>query len=579
MKRLTSIYVLSTIISLCIGVVLYKALIKTDMVRQDIRLEIELEADQPCEMQFFLEDHQQFKVEQMQALKIPEGIKNFKAEFVFPLVSEPGKLRIDPGLTRGKWIFKKITLKGLKNNFTFEGQEIIQKFSPVSDIKTYQLQAPHEVLIEANGADSKLISEFSLMEYLPQLVIKPGIYKFPLILSLCFSFFVFYILKSRLDKITFDSITIEYLFVSMFIIILFIPLIWMNLFPTDKIATDENRVLKSKPQFEISKITEYPKEYNAYFNDCFGFKKQFSTLNGWYKYTLFNSSSKPEMVAVGKDSWLFSTDPKTVGDYQNKKLFSEDELKFIQHKLEETNQFYEHRGIHYFVMVLPIKSSIYPEYLPSFMYKKQEKSKLLQLRDYMSKNSQFKLIDVTNELIKAKKTTQVYYKHDIHWNFEGAYIAYEKLMNEMSKYNSYLKPLPLSMYTKKLRYNHNADLSRQLALDDVLLNEEYYFDRKGKIPYRLVDEPIYSNTPISQPTVRTQISKSPYPKAVVYKDSYFNLIYPFFSENFSDCIYVWSKDQSLEVLEKETPGYIVYELTEADIDKLLEDNPEWMKTK
>lgn len=554
-------------------------MIKTDMVRQDIRLEIELEADQPGEMQFFLEDHQQFKVEQMQALKIPEGIKNFKAEFVFPLVSEPGKLRIDPGLTRGKWTFKKITLKGLKNNFIFQGNEIIRNFSPVSDIKTYQLQSSNHVLIEANGPDSKLISEFSLMNYLPQLVIKPKIYKFPLILSVCFSFFVFYILKLRFNRITVEGVTTDHLFVSAFIIMVFLPLVWMNLFPSDKMATDENRVLNSKPQFEISKLAEYPKEFNMYFNDCFGFKKQFSTLNGWYKYSLFNSSSKPEIVAVGKDSWLFSTDPKTVGDYQNKKLFSVDELQFIQHKLEETNQFYEHRGIHYFVMVLPIKSSIYPEYLPSFMHKKQNESKLLQLRDYMNKNSSFKMIDVTNELIAAKEIKQVYYKHDIHWNFDGAYIAYEKLMNQMAKYNSYLKPLPLSLYTRKLRYNHNADLSRQLAMENILLNEEYYYERKGKIPYRLVDEPVYSNTPISQPTVRTQIPKSPYPKAVVYKDSYFNLIYPFFSENFSDCIYVWSKDQSLEVLEKETPGYIVYELTEADIDKLLEDNPEWMKIK
>jgi hypothetical protein len=184
---------------------------------------------------------------------------------------------------------------------------------------------------------------------------------------------------------------------------------------------------------------------------------------------------------------------------------------------------------------------------------------------------------VSDELLNAKKHTEVYYKYDIHWNYDGGYIGYKKLLNEMSKCDSTLKIIPLNKYIRKLRYTPTADLSKQLSLENFLLKKEWYYQPIDLIGYTETVGKVYPKTLASMATKRTYKEKSSSPKVVIYRDSYFNLICPFFSENFRECIYIWSNIMALEVLEKEKPDYVVYEITERYIDRLLEENPEWVK--
>jgi len=563
-------------VSICLAYWLYQALINTNIVKQQIKLEIILDSYQASELQFFVEDNKQFKLEHMQSAKIPEAAKDYKIEFVFPLVEKPGKFRIDPGLTRGKWLIKKITLKGLVKNVEFEGNSIIENFKSNSDTRKFELVNDF-VYVESVGEDANLLTEFLFQDYLNDLTIKPFLYFIPFVFSVCFFFFLVYVLNKKLHYFVNAKLTENHYLVFVFLIIISSSYITMTFFPSS--GNSENRVLAPKPVFNFSNVIDYPRHFTAYFDDNFGFKKAYTTLNSFYKYTIFNTSSKPEIVAVGRESWLYSTDPKNVGDFQNLKLYSEEELQLIKNNLEEMYAFHEPRGIRFFVMVLPTKSNIYPEYLPTFIKRKNKISKLNQLVDYMNKHSTFKIIDLTNELLSEKNKTAVYYKHDIHWNFEGGYLGYKKLMNRMAVYNTDLAPLPLSHYNKIFRYNHTADLSKQLSLEDYLLNEEWYFEPKDSFSFEQVNPPSYESTPITQATIRTQIKNSKLPKAVVYRDSFFNLIIPFFSEKFSDCIYLWTNEMTYEIIEKETPGYVVLEITEADIDKLLEENPAWLKNK
>ena len=576
MKRITLIYLIPLIVGIASTIILYTSIIKTDFIKQDIKLEIELDAFQDSEMQFLIEDDKKFKAENIQTKHISEG-KNIKVEFNIPLIEKPGRIRIDPSYTIGKWAIRKISLIGLDTKIEFTENELFNKFKPVTDIKSYHLNSDNELFIESNGNDPNILSSFSYKQYISILNKTPSIYYLPLILSICISVLLLYLTYFKLRDFINEEITTNHVLFLSFIVIISLPGIWMNLFPVNKISTSENRTLNSKPIFETSSILGYSKKFNAYFEDNFGFKKLFSTTNSYYKLKTFHTSSKPNTVCVGKNNWLFSTDPLNVGDYQNKTFFNLEQLNTIKHNLEEAKQWHEKRGIHFFVMILPVKSSIYPEYLPNNMVRKNHMSKLIQLRDFLEKNSSTKIIDVTNELIEAKKQKQIYYKYDIHWNSEGGYIGYQKLLNQMTAFNSDLKPIPLSEFDRKVETKNNADLAKQLSLENYLLNEEIYFNKKRKFSFDEVDPPVYTTTTIKQKTIRTQIKNSRFPKAIVYRDSFFNLMIPFFSENFSDCIYLWTNKMTLEVIEKETPGYVVYEIIEADIDKLLEANPDWMK--
>ena len=576
MKRIVLTYILPFLLAALTAYILYQSIIKTSFVKKEIKIEILLDSYQESDLQFIVEDNKSFKIENIQTIHIPEA-KNHKIVFTIPLLEKIGRLRIDPSYSIGKWNIHKITLIGLSNKIEFKGELLKSKFLATNDIKTYNLNNDGSLLVESDGNDSNIISQFYFKQYENTLSVTPSIYLFPLLISICLSIFVLYIIRVNFISIIQVEITAHHLMLVAFILIITLPGIWMTLFPVNKISESENRILKSKPVFDFTNITTYPKEYSEYFEDNFGFKKELSALNSLFKYKLFNTSSKPNSVCVGKDGWLFSVDPINSGDYQNKTLYTDEQLSTIKHNLEEAKQWHEKRGIHFFVMVLPIKSSIYPEYLPNNIKKKNTISKLNQLSSYLEKNSTAKIIDVTPELLKAKKTQDVYYKHDIHWNFNGGYLGYKKLINEMSKYNSDLKPITLINYTEGRVLKNNADLSKQLSLENILINNETDLNRTTKYPFDEVDPTIYKNTPTKQKTRRTAIKKSKLPKAVVYRDSFFNLMITFFSENFSDCVYIWTNNMTLEVIETETPGYVVYEIIESDIDKLLEANPDWMK--
>ena len=575
MKRIVLIYLLPFLLAMLVATILYQSIIKTRFVKKEIKIEIVLDAYQESDLQFIVEDNKSFNIENIQTIHIPKA-ENHKVVFTIPLLEKVGRLRIDPSYSIGKWNIHKITLIGLSKKIEFKGESLKSKFIATNNIKSYVLDSNGSLYVESDGNDSNIISQFYFKQYQNTLSITPSIYLFPLLISLCLAIFVLYIVRVKSMSLLHIEITPQYLILATFIIIIVLPGIWMTLFPVSKISESENRILKSKPVFDFTNITTYPREYSEYYEDNFGFKKELSTLNSWFKFKIFNTSSKPNSVCVGKNGWLFSLDPINSGDYQNKTLYTNEQLNTIKHNLEEAKQWHEKRGIHFFVMVLPIKSSIYPEYLPDNIKKKNTISKLNQLSAYLEENSTTKIIDVTPELLKAKKTQDVYYKHDIHWNFSGGYLGYKKLMDEMSKYNADLKPITLINYKEGRTLKNNADLSKQLSLENILINNETDLNRITKYPFDEVTPEIYSNTPTKQSTRRTAIKKSNLPKAVVYRDSFFNLMITFFSENFSDCVYLWTNNMTLEVIEKETPGYVVYEIIESDIDKLLEANPDWM---
>lgn len=575
MKHILFSYILPFTVSILFAYSFYQLLLTTDFIKHNVSLEIELESFQSCDLQIYVEEGDEFHAEQMQSHAIPENTGLHWVTFRLPEVTLAGRIRIDPGLTTGTWRIKKITLKGLNTNIEFDASKIIENFKATNDIKTFKLQDGF-VYIESTGSDPNFTSNFRMSNYLTQLREKPSLYVMPFMLSICFGFFVFFLLLNRLRSFSTHSPTSQQVLIFCFLILISSPYLIMNLIPRKNNESGENRILQTKPIFDITRIKEYPGRYTAYFEDNFGFKKTYTTLDSYFRYKLFHVSSKPALVAVGKESWLFSTDPKTSGDYRHVTLFTPNELKKIKTNLEQMKRYHEKRGIHFYVLVLPVKSSIYPEYLPSSIKIRQKNSKLNQVRDYLAKKDGFQLIDVSNELIQEKKNTEVYYNYDVHLNYEGAFLGYKKLIQKMSEDYPELQPRKLSDYNKKLRYSPTADLSKQLALECVLLKKEWYYESQASSSFQTVKGELYPSTLASMPTICTHIKNSKLPKALVYRDSFFNLMIPFFSEHFSDCIYIWSNTMAPDVLEKEKPKFVVYEITERYIDKLLEDNPSWV---
>ena len=577
MRKSFILIILPIIIAFVSAYYIYDALIGTDIVEQDIKLEIVLDSFQESNFQFFLEDSVDFKPENSKTSSWERNVKDYKLLVTIADIGKPGKLRLDPSITKGTWIIKKITLKGLSNNVEFSGDSILKHFTPNSDVKTFELTNNKNIKLESTGNDAYIVSDFELKDYVVTLTKKPYINILPFCFSLSCFIFICYLLNQKFRPFLETKFNSNHVLVISFITIISLPFLWMNLFPIEQNVFTEKRVLKPKPAFDFLHINHFFNSYTEYFEDNLGFKKSLSTTNSYFKFKIFNASSKPDRVIIGKDSWLFSVEPSIVGDYQNINSYSENELHIIQKNITEIMTCYRKFNVPFYILALPVKSSIYPEYLPNSVQRKSKPTKLLQLSNFLKQNSTNNFIDMTSDFINEKKNTDLFYQHDIHINYAGGFFVYKKLITELSKIDSRIVPMKKEYYYKKSVRIPNADLSNILSLDYHLLNDEWYLEKGVHQKFTKIDAPTYETIPIKQKNIKSQIKNSQLPKAIVYRDSYFNLIMPYFSENFSECTYIWSYEMSQEVIDKEKPDFVILEMTEATIDRFLNDNPKWIK--
>src|SRR5690606_2285926 len=115
--------------------------------------------------------------------------------------------------------------------------------------------------------------------------------------------------------------------------------------------------------------------------------------------------------------------------------FSDEELEYWRVTLEARRDYLAEYGIPYVFTVAPRKSLIYPENLPASVQNRLRESKLEQLLNYLSVNSDILVVDLVTALRKAKQVRQgpeLYFKTDGHWNAYGAYWAYYTIFEQIA---------------------------------------------------------------------------------------------------------------------------------------------------
>jgi alginate O-acetyltransferase complex protein AlgJ len=141
-----------------------------------------------------------------------------------------------------------------------------------------------------------------------------------------------------------------------------------------------------------------------------------------------------DKVVEGKDGWLFLVrDTNHVMHQHTGRLrFSQRSLEDWRHVLETRITWLGRRGMPYFFLVPPNTHAVYPEYLPDDVVTVAERP-VLQLIAYLrEQGSKARIIYPLEELLAHKDHDLVYIKTDTHWNELGAFIAYQRLMRDIS---------------------------------------------------------------------------------------------------------------------------------------------------
>ena len=189
------------------------------------------------------------------------------------------------------------------------------------------------------------------------------------------------------------KVNIYLLLFGMFTIMLALPTILGPIVHSGFDSELEKRKISSKPDYSLSNISNWSKETEAYYNDRFAFRDKMITLNTEVKAGILKTSSS-DLVVYGKDGWLFYTGDNNFQIARG--LYPMDSDMMIKVKNNQTvlKEYFAKKGMKYYLILVPSKVSVYPEYLPDNGKEMTDRTPVDILEDYLNEYTDVNVINV-----------------------------------------------------------------------------------------------------------------------------------------------------------------------------------------
>lgn len=519
------------------------------------------------------EDVKVYNSEMATSITVPrsEGFKNIP----FKLGSKRIKgLKVHFGGTGQDIEVKKLVVKTPFKKLVFKPEDIKSNFKEVSkEIET--LKVEDEVLkMHPRGQDA-YISADTMGEVIANS--KPDynviLYISLLILTITVSIIKFYQFINR-KNLSLSKV----IFIMSFIFVLNAPNLFLLSGMKDAENTEKRGTLNIDQNDNLEGLNKKIRKVEALYDDNFGLRNLLIKANSFIDVKLFNSSPTNKVV-IGKEGWLFygvEGEKSSMDLYRGTSKFTEAELSKIKNNLEERRDWLKNQGIPFILLITPNKETIYPEYYNDRYKKVSEESRQDQLLKYLRKNSNIDVVDLRESLKAEKKREILYLKTDTHWNELGAYFGYKGLTEEIHKYIPTIKPLELDKFDikKEHREAQGGDLANMLSLSKsygdeyVLVNHK---DGKKAIPNMQPKYGLMNGYVLENP------NKS-LPKLLMFRDSFTINMIPYISEHFSESVYEWTHYFHANAVKEVKPDIVIHQIVERNLDQLLIDNPEEVKS-
>ena len=249
-----------------------------------------------------------------------------------------------------------------------------------------------------------------------------------------------------------------------FLIICALPLCLMPFVKNN--AKIEKRELNKLPSFvsDGRLNIDFSSQFEAWFNDRIPFRSQLlSTANIIKGEALHTPTSN---VIVGKDGWLFYESEGD--DYMNTNALTDNQVSAIAVTLSLIEENITNKGGRFLFVPMPNKASVYGEYMPS-SYEKADENNLTRVMDKVNELG-VNYVDM-KAVMTANKDKDVYHRRDSHWNYQGALIGYNAIMDGLGKEH---KTYENAGYTK--RKDWRGDLDKLLYPVGGFMDYQYYYD-------------------------------------------------------------------------------------------------------
>jgi len=368
------------------------------------------------------------------------------------------------------------------------------------------------------------------------------------------------------------------LIILFFMSLLFLP--WVaEVFPVfPVVANTENRALKSLPEFSIDTMDSFPVEFDEYYSDHFTLRNLMLKLNSKIQFHWFNLAPHRGKAFIGKQGWMYLIKDE-MELYEGKNIFTKDKIQRFVDVVNYRKHILDSLNSKYYLVVIPIKATVYPEFLPLSKSNPGSFTLTDQVVEALSRESAVKVIDLRDTLRNHKNEQPLFYKTDNHWNEYGAFIAYRAIMEVMTKDFPRLKVRELSDFKVDTIETNGKGLTNMMGLIDEVNEKEITLTprfQKKAVEGEKSQYPVPDYFPYKNAWEQVYVTgDSSLPKLLVIRDSFGGALIPFLDDHFSKSVFIfdgWQHNLNEEILYHEKPDIYIQLVVEALLINLPENS-------
>ena len=346
----------------------------------------------------------------------------------------------------------------------------------------------------------------------------------------------------------------------------------ISIFPD--IESTENRRLKRFKDVVDCNVEEISDFLGQYLVDHISIRNRMIKFYNQLNIFIFRSSPVSIKAVVGKNGWYFMAGEE-IKTYNGTEPFTEKELEEFKNEMLRRKEIIEKNNARFLFAIVPNKSNIYPEFMPSHIIKANNKGYGKQLLEYLQQNN-LPVIDLYTPLINAKKQHETYYHTDNHWNDYGAFIASNEIINEIRRNDTRLTPLDTNTYKLQTVVEKPGNIAKMFSIENEITEYNYVPTRKNgfvsveknQVKYKPTEGFVY---PEEYEFTRYTNNDS-LPTVLIIRDSFGKKPFPYVSEQCKKCVTIfdaWHYGLNEEIIKGEKPDVVLFLVIESNLKNII----------
>jgi alginate O-acetyltransferase complex protein AlgJ len=358
---------------------------------------------------------------------------------------------------------------------------------------------------------------------------------------------------------------------SLFIVWLFFPLAYGWLHHVPRRDPSVNHEAAERPKRNDRPLVDFLRDFSLYYEKASPIRPLI--LPKFLAFRLY-ALRLPSLssVVVGRDHWLFmgqeTTKINELRYFLGTNLFEEETLSQWLQMLSQRRRWLEQRGIAYWLIVTPNKSTIYPEFMTA-IYPRGRKTRMDQLVEFLGRRAPgFPLIDLRPVLQAGKKARLLYWPTDTHWNDLGKYLAYREIVRRLAARFPALKAIPEDAFTIEPCNKACHDLEDLLLLPWAVKGPFFQLVPKRPLPSHPVPA---RNRAASDRSLTFRSKAGAIPLALIIHDSFGDTLKQLLGSHFQKSIWLLDRSHDFpdEWIDRRRPRLVIDEV----VERYLEEDP------